>query len=171
MSTLVKPRKLPPEMGWRKTVYTLTGHSLNLGAGPAEPRLRDQIAAIGADIPGNYQIGSVSVNSGIGKTRTTAGIGTAFALYRTKPVVAIDAHPTYGNLGRLIDPHATASIRGFMADTQMVAYPKARSYTGKHAKGAWRCWRGTRTWPIRWRCQRNYSPTPSPAPSAFISWR
>jgi MinD-like ATPase involved in chromosome partitioning or flagellar assembly len=132
---LVKSRKLPPDMGWRKTVYALTGHLVNLGAGPAERRLRDQIAAIGTNIPGNYQIGIVSVTGGIGKTRTTAGIGTAFALYRTEPVVAIDANPTYGNLGRLIDPHATASIREFMADTQMVAYPKARSYTGKNPKG------------------------------------
>ncbi len=132
---LVKSRKLPPDMGWRKTVYALTGHLLNLGAGPAERRLRDQIAAISANIPGNYQIGIVSVTGGIGKTRTTAGIGTVFALYRTEPVVAIDANPTYGNLGRLIDPHATASIREFMADTQMVAYPKARSYTGKNPKG------------------------------------
>jgi MinD-like ATPase involved in chromosome partitioning or flagellar assembly len=132
---LVKSRKLPPEMGWRKMVYTLTGHLVNLGAGPAERRLRDQIAAIGANIPGNYQIGVVSVTGGIGKTRTTAGIGTAFALYRTEPVVAIDANPTYGNLGRLIDPHATASIREFMADAQMVAYPRARSYTGKNPKG------------------------------------
>jgi MinD-like ATPase involved in chromosome partitioning or flagellar assembly len=132
---LVKSRKLPPEMGWRKTVYTLTGHLVNLGAGPAERRLRDQIAAIGTNIPGNYQIGIVSVTGGIGKTRTSAGIGTAFALYRTEPVVAIDANPTYGNLGRLIDPHATASIREFMADTQMVTYPKARSYTGKNPKG------------------------------------
>ena len=132
---LVKSRKLPPDIGWRKTVYTLTGHLVNLGAGPAERRLRDQIAAIGTNIPGNYQIGIVSVTGGVGKTRTTAGIGTAFALYRTEPVVAIDANPTYGNLGRLIDPHATASIREFMEDTQMVAYPKARSYTGKNPKG------------------------------------
>ena len=49
---LVKSRKLPPEMGWRKTVYTLTGHLVNLGPGPAERRLRDQIAAIGTDIAG-----------------------------------------------------------------------------------------------------------------------
>ncbi|HTQ22825.1 MinD/ParA family protein [Mycobacterium sp.] len=132
---LVKSRKLPPEMGWRKTVYGLSGHTVNLGAGPAERRLRDQIAAIGTNIPGNYQIGVVSVTGGIGKTRTTAGIGTVFGLYRTEPVLAIDANPTYGNLGRLIDPGATASIRDFMADSDMTAYPKARSYTGKNPQG------------------------------------
>jgi hypothetical protein len=32
---LVKSRKLPPDMGWRKTVYTLTGHLVNLGAAAA----------------------------------------------------------------------------------------------------------------------------------------
>jgi MinD-like ATPase involved in chromosome partitioning or flagellar assembly len=132
---LVKSRKLPPEMGWRKTVYTLTGHLVNSGAGPAERRLRDQLAAIGTNIPGNYQIGVVSITGGIGKTRTTAGIGTAFALYRTEPVLAIDANPTYGNLGRLIDPGAITSIRDFMADPEMIAYPKARSYTGKNPQG------------------------------------
>jgi MinD-like ATPase involved in chromosome partitioning or flagellar assembly len=132
---LVKSRKLPPEMGWRKTVYTMTGHTVNLGAGPAERRLRDQISAIGTNIPGNYQIAMVSVTGGIGKTRTTAGIGTVFGLYRTEPVLAIDANPTYGNLGRLIDPGATASIRDFMSDTDMTSYPKARSYTGKNPQG------------------------------------
>jgi MinD-like ATPase involved in chromosome partitioning or flagellar assembly len=132
---LVKSRKVPPEMGWRKTVYILTGHLMNLGAGPAERWLRDQITAIGANIPGNYQIGVISTTGGIGKTRTTAGIGTVFALYRSEPVLAIDANPTYGNLGRLIDPGATASIREFMADPEMVAYPKARSYTGKNPQG------------------------------------
>jgi MinD-like ATPase involved in chromosome partitioning or flagellar assembly len=132
---LVKSRKVPPEMGWRKTVYILTGHLVNLGAGPAERRLRDQVAAIGANIPGNYQLGVISTTGGIGKTRTTAGIGTVFALYRSEPVLAIDANPTYGNLGRLIDPGATASIREFMADSEMVAYPKARSYTGKNPQG------------------------------------
>jgi MinD-like ATPase involved in chromosome partitioning or flagellar assembly len=132
---LVKSRKLPPEMGWRKTVYAMTGRTVNLGAGPAERRLRDQIAAIGTNIPGNYQIAMVSVTGGIGKTRTAAGIGTVFGLYRTEPVLAIDANPTYGNLGRLIDPGATASIRDFMSDTDMTSYPKARSYTGKNPQG------------------------------------
>jgi MinD-like ATPase involved in chromosome partitioning or flagellar assembly len=132
---LVKSRKVPPEMGWRKTVYILTGHLVNLGAGPAERRLRDQVAAIGANIPGNYQIGVISMTGGIGKTRTTAGIGTVFALYRSEPVLAIDANPTYGNLGRMIDPGANASIREFMADPEMVAYPRARSYTGKNPQG------------------------------------
>lgn len=132
---LTKSRTLPPEMGWRKAVYVGTGHLINLGAGPAERTLRDQIALIGSNIPGNYSIAFVSIKGGVGKTRTTAGVGTVFSHYRTEPVLAMDANPTYGSLARVIDPSATASIREYMADEQVHTYPKARSYTGKNRQG------------------------------------
>jgi MinD-like ATPase involved in chromosome partitioning or flagellar assembly len=132
---LVKSRTLPPEMGWRKAVYVGTGHLVNLGAGPAERELRDQIARIGSNIPGNYTVAVVSIKGGVGKTRTAAGIGTVYATYRTEPVLALDANPTYGSLGRIIDARATASIREYMSDEQVNTYPKARSYTGKNRQG------------------------------------
>jgi len=132
---LTKSRTLPPEMGWRKAVYVGTGHLINLGAGPAERTLRDRIALIGSNIPGNYSIAFVSIKGGVGKTRTTAGVGTVYATYRTEPVLALDANPTYGSLGRVIDPSATASIREYMADEQVQTYPRARSYTGKNKPG------------------------------------
>jgi MinD-like ATPase involved in chromosome partitioning or flagellar assembly len=132
---LVKQRKLPPEMGWRKGVYVGTGHLVNLGPGPGERALREQIDRIGSNIPGNYTIAVVSIKGGVGKTRTTACLGTVYATYRTEPVLAIDANPTYGSLGRVIDAHATASIREYLADDQVNTYPKARSYTGKNRQG------------------------------------
>ncbi|MCG7594744.1 MULTISPECIES: MinD/ParA family protein [Mycobacteriaceae] len=132
---VVAARKLPPEMGWRKTVYVGSGKTINLGAGPAEQRLREQIDLIKTNIPGNYLIGVVCVRGGVGKTRMTAGVGTAYAKYRTEPVIAIDANPTYGALGRLIDPTATASIRDFLADGNLNTYPMARHYTGKNGPG------------------------------------
>jgi MinD-like ATPase involved in chromosome partitioning or flagellar assembly len=132
---LVRQRKLPPEMGWRKGVYVGTAHLVNLGAGPEERELREQIDRIGSNIPGNYTIAVVSIKGGVGKTRTTACLGTVYATYRTEPVLAIDANPTYGSLGRVIDSQATASIRDYMADDQVNTYPKARSYTGKNRQG------------------------------------
>ena len=133
---VVSARKLPPEMGWRKAVYVMSGGTVNLGAGPAEQRLREQIDLIKTNIPGNYLIGVVCVRGGVGKTRTTAGVGTAYAIHRkNEPVLAIDANPTYGKLGRLIDPSATASIREFLADRNLHSYPMARHYTGKNKPG------------------------------------
>lgn len=133
---VVATRKLPPEMGWRKAVYVGSAKTINLGAGPAELRLREQIDLIKTNIPGNYLIGVVCVRGGVGKTRTTAGVGTAYAIHRkNEPVLAIDANPTYGALGRLIDPSTTASIREFLADNNLHSYPMARHYTGKNKPG------------------------------------
>lgn len=132
---VAQPRKMPPEMGWRKTVYVGSGKTINLGAGPAELALRANIDAITANIPGNYTIAVLSMKGGVGKTRITAGLGTVYANYRTEPVIAVDANPTYGNLARLVDPSATATLREFMADDQVNTYPMARSYTGKNRQG------------------------------------
>jgi MinD-like ATPase involved in chromosome partitioning or flagellar assembly len=132
---VVRTRRLPAEIGWRKTVYHLTGHAVNLGAGPAERRMRDYIAAIKANIPGNYQLAAVSIKGGVGKTRIVAGVGTAMRRFRKEPVLAIDANPTYGGLGRLIDPNAALGIREFLADDAMTGYTRARKYTGLNPEG------------------------------------
>ena len=79
---VVKRRREPAEMGWRKAVYACTGGLVNLGAGPHERQLRDWKARVTSNIPGNYQIASVSVKGGVGKTRVTAGVGTVFAAER-----------------------------------------------------------------------------------------
>jgi MinD-like ATPase involved in chromosome partitioning or flagellar assembly len=132
---VVKRRREPAEMGWRKAVYLSTAHLVNLGAGPAEDRLRDWKAFITANIPGNYQIATMSVKGGVGKTRVTAGVGSVFAELRKQPVIAIDANPTYGGLGRLIDPKMVTSVREFLAAEDVVDYPKARFYTGQNKQG------------------------------------
>jgi MinD-like ATPase involved in chromosome partitioning or flagellar assembly len=130
---VVKERREPAEMGWRKAVYVCT--RINLGAGPAERQLRDWKARITANIPGNYQIAAISVKGGVGKTRVTAGVGSVFAEFRGQPVIAVDANPTYGGLGRLIDPRTQTSVREFLAAEDLVDYPKARFYTGRNKQG------------------------------------
>jgi MinD-like ATPase involved in chromosome partitioning or flagellar assembly len=132
---VVKQRREPAEMGWRKVVYVSTGHLVNLGAGPAERRLLEWKARISANIPGNYQIAAVSVKGGVGKTRLTAGVGSVFAEMRKQPVIAIDANPAYGGLGRLVDPTVRTSVRDFLAADDLVDYPRARFYTGQNKQG------------------------------------
>jgi MinD-like ATPase involved in chromosome partitioning or flagellar assembly len=132
---VVKQRREPAEMGWRKVVYASTGHLVNLGAGPAERLLLDWKGRIAANIPGNYQIAAVSVKGGVGKTRVTAGVGSVFAELRKQPVIAIDANPTYGGLARLIDPRIQTSLRDFLAADDLVDYPRARFYTGQNKQG------------------------------------
>ncbi|WP_081248223.1 MinD/ParA family ATP-binding protein [Mycobacterium avium] len=130
---VVKRRREPAEIGWRKAVYVCTGGLVNLGAGPHERQLRDWKARVTSNIPGNYQITAVSIKGGVGKTRVTAGVGTTFADERKQPVIAIDADATYGSLGHFIDPKAQYSIRDFLAAKDVVVdYPKARHFTGQN---------------------------------------
>lgn len=133
---VVKRRREPAQMGWRKAVFACTGGLVNLGAGPHERQLIDWKARVTSNIPGNYQIASISVKGGVGKTRVTAGVGTVFAGERGQPVIAIDADTTYGGLGRFIDPQALRSIGDLLAAKEVVAdYPKARHFTGKNRQG------------------------------------
>ena len=132
---LAAKRRVPAEMGWRKAVYAVTGHTVNLGAGPAERKLREQIAQIGSNIPGNYQVAVLSVGGGVGKTRLTAGIGTVFKLHRNEPVIAVDVDPTYGSLSRVVDPRATSAIRDYISDALVTTYPQSRKHTGQNPQG------------------------------------
>lgn len=129
---VVKPRREPPTIGWRKTVYTATGTLVNLGAGKHERDLRDWTARITSNIPGNYQIAAVSMKGGVGKTRVTAAVGSVFAHHRGGGVIAVDADDTGGRLGGFIDPATTATVREFLADPDALTHPKTRSYTGRN---------------------------------------
>ncbi|WP_204815308.1 MinD/ParA family ATP-binding protein [Mycobacterium riyadhense] len=130
---VVKTRREPAEIGWRKAVYVCTGGLVNLGAGPHERQLRDWQTRVTSNIPGNYQITAVSIKGGVGKTRVTAGVGTTFADERKQPVIAIDADATYGSLGHFVDPKAQYSIRDLLAAKDVVVdYPKARHFTGQN---------------------------------------
>lgn len=139
---LVKTRRVPADEGWRHAVYVATGHLVNLGAGPAERLLLEQKAQIASNIPGNYQVPVLSLKGGVGKTRTVAGLGTVFATYRNEPVVAVDANPTYGSLGRVVDPRATSTIREYVAEGKVLrdprytdTYPLSRKHTGQNPQG------------------------------------
>nr|WP_038582380.1 MinD/ParA family protein [Mycobacterium marinum] len=136
VAEVVKRRREPAEIGWRKAVYIYTGGLVNLGAGPHERQLRDWRARVSANIPGNYQIASISVKGGVGKTRVTAAVGTIFAKERGEHPIAIDGDTTYGGLGRFVDPKALTSIRDFLAAKDVVVdYPKARHFTGQNKQG------------------------------------
>ncbi len=129
---VVKPRREPATMGWRKTVYTATGTLVNLGAGKHEKKLLDWTNRINANIPGNYQIAAISMKGGVGKTRLTAAVGSVFAYHRGGGVIAIDADDTAGRLGEFIDPKTRVGVREFLADADALTHPKTRPYTGRN---------------------------------------
>jgi len=134
---VVKRHRQPPELGWRKAVYTATLKQVNLGAGPTERTLIDRKRRINTNIPGTYQVAAVSIKGGVGKTTITAAVGTTLRKIRNQPVIAIDANPTYGSLGRLIsrDAKAPASLREFLSHDDLTSFSVARQYFGINDEG------------------------------------
>lgn len=134
---VVKSHRQPPEMGWRNAVYTTTFKQVNLGAGPAERTLIDQKRRISTNIPGNYQISALSLKGGVGKTTLVAAVGTTLRKIRNQPVIAVDANPTYGSLGRLIarDANPPSSIREFLGHNNLTSFSVARQHFGTNDEG------------------------------------
>jgi len=70
-----------------------------------------------------YRIAVISLKGGVGKTTTTTSLGATLASERQDKVVAIDANPDAGTLGRRIKRQTGATIRDLVT-----AIPHLRSY-------------------------------------------
>ncbi len=77
----------------------------NLGLSPAEQRAESRRNRIRRQLTVPYQIAVVSVKGGVGRTTTTAGLGSTFAKLRPDRVVAIDANPDFGDLSSRTTRH------------------------------------------------------------------
>jgi MinD-like ATPase involved in chromosome partitioning or flagellar assembly len=132
---LIQPPREFPRTGWRRVVYDASFKTINLGPSETEQRLNAQQQLVATPIVGTYQVAVLGIKGGVGRTRMTAALGTVFATHRTEPVIAIDASPTYGGLGPIIDPSAPSSMREWNADPQLITYPAARRHTGKNRQG------------------------------------
>ncbi|MGW1083380.1 nucleotide-binding protein [Kitasatospora sp. NPDC002522] len=70
-----------------------------------------------------YRIAVISLKGGVGKTTTTTSLGATLASERQDKVIAIDANPDAGTLGRRIKRQTGATIRDLVT-----AIPHIRSY-------------------------------------------
>jgi MinD-like ATPase involved in chromosome partitioning or flagellar assembly len=95
------PRTGPLErfrQAWRSTDYLeRLDHAI------MEPRLRRCVT-----------IAVVSPKGGVGKTTITALVGMLFAQLRRDRVVAVDANPDYGSLGRVLVPDHSVYVDDFL---------------------------------------------------------
>ncbi|KJS54663.1 hypothetical protein VM98_17865 [Streptomyces rubellomurinus subsp. indigoferus] len=70
-----------------------------------------------------YRIAVISLKGGVGKTTTTTALGATLASERQDKVIAIDANPDAGTLGRRVKRQTGATIRDLVT-----AIPYLRSY-------------------------------------------
>ncbi|WP_424565465.1 AAA family ATPase [Tamaricihabitans halophyticus] len=129
---LLKPKKRTPQSGWRKAVYQVTGHLVNLGESPADQHRRELIGRVNQPLRGCYKIAMLSLKGGVGKTTTTTTLGSTFASLRGDRVIAVDANPDRGTLSQKIPLETTATVRHLLRDADRVRkYSDVRSYTSQ----------------------------------------
>nr|WP_228046552.1 MinD/ParA family protein [Saccharopolyspora sp. HNM0983] len=129
---LLRQAKRTPQSGWRKAVYLLSGKTINLGESPADVRRRELISRINQPLHGCYKIAMLSLKGGVGKTTTTATLGSTFASLRGDRVIAVDANPDRGTLSQKIPAETTATVRHLLRDAHRVRkYSDVRSYTSQ----------------------------------------
>ena len=135
ISDLVAPRKIPPESGWRKFVYTSTFKSVNPGESPRERHYRELRERIRRHIRKQYVIAFVSGKGGVGKTTMSACVGGIFRECRPDNVVVIDAAPGFGTLAGRIDEAPPGDYAAVLADTDVHGYADIREHLGQNGVG------------------------------------
>ncbi len=129
---LLRPSKRPPQSGWRRLVYVLSGRLINPGESPADVRRRELTARVNQPLLGCYKIAMLSLKGGVGKTTITATLGATFASLRGDRVVAVDANPDRGTLSQKIPLETSATVRHLLRDAQRVRrYTDVRAYTSQ----------------------------------------
>lgn len=129
---LLRRRKQPPRTGWRRAVYSASGHSINLGESPADRRRRELITRVNQPLQGCYKIAMLSLKGGVGKTTMTATLGSTFASLRGDRVIAVDANPDRGTLSQKSPLETTATVRHLLRDAHRIRkYSDIRAYTSQ----------------------------------------
>ncbi|MGH9207858.1 MAG: MinD/ParA family ATP-binding protein, partial [Acidimicrobiales bacterium] len=119
ISDMVAPRKIPPGSGWRKFLYGVSFHTINIGESPGERHYRELQGRIRRHIRKQYVVGVVSGKGGVGKTTMTACLGAVFRECRPENVVAIDAAPGFGTLAGRIDESPPGDYTAVLNDTDV----------------------------------------------------
>lgn len=129
---LLKPVKPAPVGGWRRAVYTLSGRSLNLGNGAKDQQMLELTHKINQPMQGCYKVAVLSLKGGVGKTTTTATLGSTFASVRGDRVIAIDANPDRGTLSQKVPLETPATVRNLLRDEATIEkYSDVRGYTSQ----------------------------------------
>lgn len=129
---LLRQTKRAPQSGWRRAVYKASGGSINFGESRSDLRRRELISRVNQPLHGCYKIAMLSLKGGVGKTTTTATLGSTFSSLRGDRVIAVDANPDRGTLSQKIPLETTATVRHLLRDAPHIRkYSDVRSYTSQ----------------------------------------
>jgi MinD-like ATPase involved in chromosome partitioning or flagellar assembly len=105
---------------------------LRFGGKAAAAERERRLEIIRTPVLSCYRIAVISLKGGVGKTTTTTALGATLASERQDKVIAIDANPDAGTLGRRIKRQTGATIRDLVtAIPHLHSYMDIRQYTSQ----------------------------------------
>ena len=106
------------------------------GGKAAEEERQRKLAIIRTPVMSCYKIAVISLKGGVGKTTTTTALGATLASERQDKVIAVDANPDAGTLGRRVRRETGATIRDLVtAIPHLSSYMDVRRYTSQAPSG------------------------------------
>ena len=106
------------------------------GGRAAEEERKQKLAVIRTPVLSSYKIAVISLKGGVGKTTTTMSLGATLASERQDKVIAIDANPDAGTLGRRVRRETGATIRDLVtAIPHLTSYMDMRRFTSQAPSG------------------------------------
>ncbi|WP_431980874.1 SCO5717 family growth-regulating ATPase [Streptomyces qinglanensis] len=106
------------------------------GAKKEEAERQRKLDVIRTPVLSCYRIAVISLKGGVGKTTTTTALGSTLATERQDKVIAIDANPDAGTLGRRVRRETGATIRDLVtAIPYLNSYMDIRRFTSQASSG------------------------------------
>lgn len=131
-ASILRTRREKPQSGWRKRVLKATGGRINFGPSPADRHRADMLARARTPVRGSHRVAVISLKGGVGKTTTTAALGSMFADLRGDRVIAVDANPDRGTLSERVTRESGATIRHLLeARDRVTRYGDVRAFTSQ----------------------------------------
>ncbi|WP_019355901.1 SCO5717 family growth-regulating ATPase [Streptomyces sp. AA1529] len=107
-----------------------------LGGKKEEAERQRKLDVIRTPVLSCYRIAVISLKGGVGKTTTTTALGSTLATERQDKVIAIDANPDAGTLGRRVRRETGATIRDLVtAIPYLNSYMDIRRFTSQASSG------------------------------------
>ncbi|MET9670728.1 SCO5717 family growth-regulating ATPase [Streptomyces sp. NPDC006475] len=107
-----------------------------LGGKKEEAERQRKLDLIRTPVLSCYRIAVISLKGGVGKTTTTTALGSTLATERQDKILAIDANPDAGTLGRRVRRETGATIRDLVqAIPYLNSYMDIRRFTSQASSG------------------------------------
>jgi MinD-like ATPase involved in chromosome partitioning or flagellar assembly len=107
-----------------------------IGGKAAEEERQRRLDLVRTPVLSCYRIAVISLKGGVGKTTTTTALGATLAAERQDKVIAIDANPDAGTLGRRVRRETGATIRDLVtAIPYLNSYMDIRRFTSQAPSG------------------------------------